>query len=1006
MRGLDWRTLHLPLAAGLNQKADARALQPPELEVAKDVQFEEVGGLQTRKPFAATGGSIFGGGSLSTARRIAAYGNERVLFTKDTIYSWNDALDVWVAKGTHLAVAVDEQTAYATTGDQRDCDRAELAGTVLVAWVDAAGLWVAASDKATGSVLMAPTLANAAGTRPRLVALSTRILLFWIDSAANDLEVISIAPDAPASAVAGAATTVLAASNLYYDVVRMPGADSAVGVIRRSPTTSYEVFGVTAGLSVANVTKGRTCDGPIAISVEPAGVYAQVIRGNGTNIQGDYIEADAFGGASDVTTGQAIGTAGGTLSQIAAAHRSVQDGGFYRCYVFWTDQESTGATDWQSRSNYVDTGGTIGTAATFVRRLGLGSRAFDHDGRIFIWGVFAGESSFSGASSSNFRAQLQNSYFLYRDDASLHAKAVFQRGGGLQPSAGRLPGVALTSGTTTYSWCATERRVIPVGTTGEQLGVDKRAPRDVTFEFDSNRARRCARLGDTLYVTSGEGLLQYDGVGLYEVGFHVYPWYFGAIEVATGDLEDGTYTFKVTWRWENARGELDRSTTATHGDVTISGGPNGVSIVSWVPLYITHKTNRPIAVEVWRTAKDPQLEAPFFLVTSKDPAAGTNPNRYIPNDTTASLLATFNDELADADGTDNESNPENGDLLENLAPPPATLIAATDTRLFLAGVAGDPDRVWYSKLRAPGQVAAFHDSLAFNVPLAGGAITGLALLAGILIVFREAAIYMFPGEGQDNHGAGEHYGPPQILSSDVGCRDTDSIAVTPEGVVFQSSKGKYLLTRGFQLRYIGGPVVDYDSETVVAAHVVEAQHQVRWLTGSRLLVFDYLVEQWAEWSIAGGVHAAIWDGTYHYLTASGPQAEQSSYASLTYGLDVETAWIKPANLQGAVRVRWLELFGEYRSAHHLRVRVYFDGSTTAVDDKFWTPSPTTVGGPLQLKILPSRQQCQSIKLRITAVDASNHSNPPSGEALKLTGLGLELGFKPGLFRRLPAAQRA
>lgn len=1015
MEGLNWQTVQLPLAAGLDQQADDRALQLPSLLIAKDVHFDEGGGVQTRHPFAALGSNIFGGGTISGARRLVDYGDERVMFTEDALYTWSAGQSKWVSRGTHLAIAVDEAPVFTTTGDQRTCDRASLSGTVVYAFVDADGLWVAAADASNGSTLMAPTLANSVGTRPRLVALSTRILLFWVDTAANDLECIAIDPASPATAVAGAATTVLAASGSYYDVVKIPSANTAIGGCRRAVTTSYELFTVTAGLTVANSTKARTCDGPIAVSCEPTGTSVQVVRANGTAIQGDLID---IAGLADAATGQALGTATGTpINQIAAAHRSTTDGGFYRCYLFYSSQESTGTTGFDAEVNYVDTNGTIGTESRLVYRLGVASRAFDYDGHVYVWMAFGGESQSAGMGEPlGIRAQLQNTYFLYRDDGTgPYARCVWQRGGGFSPVTGYLPGVQLASGSTGFAWCGTERRVVPLSDepspTAKRSGYADRGPVDVTFTFDDDRARRCVQLGRTLYVT-GSLVLQYDGEGLTECGFLVYPWYFGAVQSGAGAIPDGTYSYKSTLGWENARSERERSTTATGETITVSGGPGKVDFAI-APLHVTLKqgTRRPPAIEIWRTEANPPTDAPFYLDTSNDPGVTSGDNRYIPNAPSSAFASDGLDNYDDDTLSSKETNPENGGILENLAPPPATIIAAHGSRLFLGGVAGEPRRVWYSKLRSEGEVAAFHDTLTVGLPPDGGDMVALGFLDGVLVAFCESAIYMLPGDGFDNVGQGSNYGPARAVSYDVGCRDHDSVATTPMGLVFHSAKGKYLLNRGFSLTYIGGPVSDYDSETVLACHVDEKRHHVRWLTASRMLVWDYKADaqdgqgQWAEWTVADGVHAAVMDGTYYYLTSTGPKSLSTSYTSLTYGLDVETAWIKPADLQGFVRVRHMTLLGEYRSAHKLRVRVYYDYNATAVDDKTWTPSPTTVGGPLQVRIFPSRQKAQAIKLRITAVDATNTANPPSGEALKLTGLALELGMKRGTYRRLPAAQR-
>lgn len=992
MRGLIPQTLTIPLAAGLAQKADPRALEAPGLSRLVDGQFDELGGIQTRYPY----GNVMG--SVTDARRIVQNGDELLCFTKTELLSWNAAASTWVSKGTHLAIRVEESAAFATTGDQICADRAELGGTIVYAWEDNAAVYAGVVNASTGAVILGPT-AVGTGTRPKLVALSTKILLFFRNTAGINvaLSVLAIDPASPAAGLAATPTALLTGGdfNTYYDACRVPGADTAAWACRRTTTTSYQVGTVTAALVTTASTKARACDGPIAVSCPPTGTHIQVIRANGTNIQGDYLTL----ALADVATGQAVGTASGTVNQIAAAHRSVVDDSAYRCYAFWSSAEASGVTDWQSKTNWVDTNDNLGTQATFVRRLGVASRAFDRDGRVFVWMAFAGESSFSGANYSEFRAQLQNSYFLYRDDATLHAKAAFQRAGGFAANTGHLPTVQNTSGST-YAWCGVERRVIALGL--KQSGYGARAPRDITFTFDSDEARRCARLGQTLYITGGE-LMQYDGVQLTEVGFHVYPWYFGAIEVGTGNLEDGTYAIKNTLRWDNARGELDRSTTATVGTVTIAGGPNGISIVSWTPVYVTHKTG--VAVEVWRTAKDPTPDAPFYLVTSKDPAATSNPNRYIANGTGATL-DTFNDELADEDATSNESSNENGGVLEPLAPPAATIIAASADRLFLAGIAGAPNEVWYSRLRGDNEVASFHDNLRVTIPRDGGDITALAFLNETLIVFKETAIYALPGDGYDNLGGGGNYGPARLLSADVGAASAEAVALMPAGLLFKSSKGWYLLNRGWSVEYVGAAVCDYDAEAVVAVHVLETQHQVRCLTASRMLVWDYLAQQWAEWSVSNGIHAAMWNGTHHYLTGVGPKPQLTTYTGVDYGLDIETAWV-PLGAPGWGRVWKLLVLGEYRSACRVRVRLARNYSDTYFQDKSWPPSPTTVGGPLQFKHGPSVQEMEAIKIRITAIhtedDEGGDPTPPTGEALKLTRLSLEVGLERGV-RPLRAAQ--
>src|SRR5690606_36042440 len=151
-----------------------------------------------------------------------------------------------------------------------------------------------------------------------------------------------------------------------------------------------------------------------------------------------------------------------------------------------------------------------------------------------------------------------------------------------------------------------------------------RAPREIVLEFDSDEARRTARLGRTLYLAGGE-ILQYDGQGLYEVGFHIYPWRLGGSETGSGAVDDGTYSCKGTWRWDSAVGDRDRSTTATHELVEVDDGPSKI-LLSIPPLTVTHKDG--IAAEFWRQQKNAPLDAPFHLVSGQAPGTTTGDNAY------------------------------------------------------------------------------------------------------------------------------------------------------------------------------------------------------------------------------------------------------------------------------------------------------------------------------------------------------------------------------------------
>jgi hypothetical protein len=460
--------------------------------------------------------------------------------------------------------------------------------------------------------------------------------------------------------------------------------------------------------------------------------------------------------------------------------------------VFWggASAATTSSTGALAYVTYVDSAGAIGTTTQFAVDLGIASRAFDCNGSVYLWLAFAGETTFNSSGPVNPFLSLQNTYFLYRDDAFLCAKALPDRGGGFRAAAGTLPGVTAVSATS-FAWCGVQRRRFEAGSDGH-VGFGARAPVDITFDFDSNNARRWAQIGQTLYIAAGE-VLQYDGTRLVEVGFHIFPWIMSFLDAGGGSVVPGTYGYKQGWRYQNAQAEIERSTTSIVGSCEITG--SSASFVNPTGcLTVTHKTTVPVVVEFWRTLVDPAVDSPFLLVSSNDPTVLAGANRFVPNSPTTGDVATFNDFLADSTIAGHETHPENGDILESLAPPQATIVIATDTRLFLAGVAGDPDRVWYSRVRGDGEIASFHDALAFDVPRHGGRITSIAFLNETLYVFRETAAYAFVGSGLDNAGRGQNLQLLRTVSRDIGAVSHESVALTPMGLIFKSRKGWRLIS--------------------------------------------------------------------------------------------------------------------------------------------------------------------------------------------------------------------
>lgn len=1007
-----WETAHIPIASGMQQKADPRAIEPPALAVCKNAEFDEVGGVQKRKPYSPLAGT-----APTDIRALRVIDGDLVAFTKSEVYSYSPGNEQWTKVDDHWAVSVDESIVFDGTSDQIMCQRAELDGVVVYAWMPAAsgssgsGTYLAALDKATGAVVAGPTFLSAMND-PQLIALEHRILMAMrLNSGTKNVYMKMLLPSNLDSAITGEGfsgavqVTYTTTGTLTGPVLaKMPEQpDKAVFVIADMPSaTEYRVGIVTGGTSGApSVSYSDSTNNAdyATVAAAPDGQII-VVRQNSGALVADIWTA----GLVEDSMGNSL-MASTSPDYMTMAFSSTASGGEYTAHVFASVNETETDTTTFVKHNTVDTAGTTGTAATILVNQGLASSAFEYDGDVYFWSVFADENIAQGSMSvsSTFTSQVQNTYALNRYDGELVAVAAQRVAAGFGVGAWAPSYVQKISDTEFAVCLGVQRRAT-------KKRYTQKSPLDIVFSFDSTGGRRTAQSGRTGYITGGH-VCQYDGRGVAEVGFHLFPWSLdGSMAGSGGSLSAGDYTYKCTYRWLNAKGEAERSTTATYGTITAAASDKATIDTGCTSMTRKKSPLDDPAIEFWRSEVNPSVGADFYLVSSIDPWDSSNPNRYVENDTTAQTCSSFDDDDSDASIRTFEANPENGGVLESVSPPAASIIYATQDRVFLAGLASDPYRVAYSLLRGSGEIASFNEGLSVSVPRESGKVTALSWLNETLVVFCEHGIYMLPGDGLDNLGGGQNYGPPRLISVDVGADCAEGVAVTPDGVVFRSLKGWYILTRSWGVEYIGGGVSDYDSDTLVAVEVLAKQHQVRVVSASRILVFDTLTKQWSEWDESKIVGSCIWQGKHIIATSDDRVKEQrSDYDGCDYSLDIETAWIKLGGLQGFTRARRVAILGEYRSAHKLRIRAArdydeVDGVASWFDDKLWTPSPANEGGPLQVKHRLSRQKCQAIKFRITDRDAVATTLPASGEALRLTGLSLEYGVERGL-GRLPAAQK-
>jgi hypothetical protein len=436
--------------------------------------------------------------------------------------------------------------------------------------------------------------------------------------------------------------------------------------------------------------------------------------------------------------------------------------------------------------------------------------------------------------------------------------------------------------------------------------------------------------------------------------------------------------------------------------ITFTGGAATSTYNARIPtLRITAKEN--VVLELYRTEKDGSV---YYLASS-------------------ATVPTFNDKTVDyVVVTDNTTDAiliakkalyTTGGVLENDAPPPASYVAThtASDRLFL--IVEDSNVLQYSKQRFGKAPVEFNGDLTMNIDTIGGTLTAAASMDEKLVVWAKDATFFINGSGPNNLGQNDNFSLPERVSIDVGCTEPASVVLTPDGLMFKSRKGIYLLSRGLQLEYIGAPVEEYNDLVISSAKVVPKLNQVRFTTTTGdCLVYNYFLKLWCTFDNHQGLSAETIDDNYYYIR-SDSQLFKENYTSYAdngspISIAIETGWMSFNELQGFQRVYKMLLLATYKSEHQLRVQVAYDFNDAWVQEVIITPtaeflsgttygedSPYGSGTPYggdgdvyQARFDFARQKCQAFKMRISDVQAV------AGEGLSLSVFTLQVGAKTGL----------
>lgn len=670
-----------------------------------------------------------------------------------------------------------------------------------------------------------------------------------------------------------------------------------------------------------------------------------------------------------------------------------------------------------------------------VRGAGLASKAF----------TLAGEYYFLIA----YESQFQPTYFLINASESsdntpiIAAKLAYENGGGYL-SLG-LPSVTVTNDEVVQipylfkdlveplaTANNTQQTTVPGSGVYSQTGINL-----ATFDFTTN-GTDAVEIASNLHI-SGGFLWQYDGYLPVEHNFFLWPelnpkedtngpptpnggWFWsvsgGHMDAKPdGDTNTDAYFYQATYEWTDNQGNAYRSAPSIPIAITTTGSGNTGSVALYIPtLRLTYKIANPVKICVYRWSVKNQI---YYQVSG----SATQPNPVLAptlNDTQVDYV-TFVDTWPDSAIVGNNILYTTGGVVEDINAPATNIITLFDTRLWLVD-AEDKNLLWFSKQVIEATPVEMSDLFTFYVaPTTAaqgstGVITALSPMDDKLIVFKQNAIYYINGTGPDNTGANNQYSQPIFITATVGCTNQQSIVFMPQGLMFQSDKGIWLLGRDLSTNYIGAPVEGFNGSLVKGAVNVPNTNQVRFtLDTGQTLMYDYYYGQWGTFVGVPAIASALYQGAHTCIDTFGRVLQETPGSYMDAGSPVlmsfTTSWLSLAGVQGFQRAYFFFILATYQSPHKMQLQVAYDYVSTPTQTTLITPdnfsvgfgddpvfgSTPTFGGEAQLeqwRVFLQHQKCRTLQLTFNEVFDPTFSNI-AGAGLTLSGLNFVIGAKKG-----------
>lgn len=1000
---LQKQTVNLNFVKGLDTKSDPFQIPIGNFAELENSVFTKAGLLQKRN------GNLELTALPDTSYQYVTTFNENLTAVGTSLAAYSDASSRWVTKGAITPIQTETLPLIRTSSNQSQCDSVvapnNLICTVYTNTSPSTTYNYVIADAITGQNIVAPTALATPSESPRVFLLNNYFIILWSETGSTSLKYISIPINnvsSPSSATTLVTNYAIGGTRLAFDgfvvnnnlYVAYNGSDGG-GAIRATYLNSFLVRQTAA--TGANVANAKSAD-MMSVTASTAGPLIWITFYKVSGTAGFTLAVDSQL-TSVLAATQFI--AAGTLLNLTSTAVTTTVTIFYELSNTYSFGASLASNIIVKRT--CTTAAVLGTATNILRSVGLASKSFLLDGTAYMLAAYS--------------SPYQPSYFLINSSGSVVAKLAYSNGGGYLTLG--LPSVLVTNNVAQVAYLikdliqAANKSQNPSSPTPvfTQTGINL-----ASFDFTTD-GLNSGEIASNLFISGGI-LWAYDGYQLVEQGFNVYP---DNVIVTTstsgGSVTDQTYYYVAIYEWADNQGNIHRSAPSLAVQQVTTGGNTSTNTIKVPTLRITYKNLVKIILYRWSTAQQT-----YYQVTSL-----TSPTL---NSTTADNVS-ITDTFADSSIVGNSILYTTGGVIENIGAPPTKVMTLYRSRLFVVD-GEDQNLLWYSKQVIESTPVEMSDLftiyVAPTVSAQGntGPITALSSMDDKLVIFKKNAIYYLTGNGPDNAGASNDFSEPIFVTSTVGCDNQNSIVFMPNGLMFQSDKGIWLLGRDLSTTYIGAAVEAFNSSEVLSALSIPDTNQVRFsLSTGETLMYDYFFSQWGTFTGSPAISSTLFEALQTSIDSYGRVFQESPGVyvdgSRPVVMKFVTGWINLAGLQGFQRAYDLYLLGQYLTPHRLTISLAFDYNSsptqvTMIDPINFTEtygeaalygSSPYFGGLSnveQWQIFFQQQKCQAFQITMQeSYDAS--FGVAAGAGLTLSGLDLTVGVKSG-YPRLAAVTAA